>query len=147
LILIYEPKDGERRTWDLSEINIRSSEGEDVERVTGREFAEVMVGVRAQDLVAVRAYTWMLLRRDDPALRYTSFDPFIGEILVELSPAEREEIAANLLRDSPEMDDEERANLAEFLKGARGDGPELDAIAAPKGQDQDSASGESPTAG
>jgi len=147
LILIYEPKDGEPRTWDLAELNIRSSEGEDVERVTGREFAEVMQGVRAQDLVAVRAYAWMLLRRDDPALRYTGFDPFIGEIRVELSPAEREEIAANVLRDSPDMDDEERANLAEFLKGARGDGPELDAITAPKDQDPDSASGESPTAG
>lgn len=144
MILIYEPKDGERRTWDLAEVNIRSSEGEDIERVTGMAFAEVMTGVSSQELVPVRAYVWMLLRRDDPALRYTGFDPFIGEILVELSPAERGEIAANLLRDTPEMGDEEKAELAKWLKGQRGDGPELDAIAAPK--DQDSASGESPTA-
>ncbi|MFC4611154.1 hypothetical protein ACFO9E_25670 [Streptomyces maoxianensis] len=143
MILIYEPQGGERRTWNLKEIRFMSSEAETVERSTGLEWQEAKARVVKGSMLALRAIVWVLVKRDEPSLRYTQFDPAETEIGVDFDTEEwavvRDEIA-----NSPDMDDEQRAAaLAQIdaeAAGAEATEPETDDI--PK----DSAAEASPTA-
>lgn len=108
MIIIYAPEGVERRTWNLKEVRFMSSEAEAVERATGLEWQEAKARVVKGSMLALRAVTWVLLKRDQPTLRYTAFDPAENEIGVDLDAEEwgvlREELAA-----SEDLSDAERA--------------------------------------
>lgn len=143
MILIYEPEGGERRTWNLKEIRFMSSEAETVERSTGLEWQEAKARVIKGSMLALRAIVWVLVKRDQPALRYTQFDPAENEIGVDFD-TEEWAVVRDELANSPDLDDEQRAialaQLDAEAAGAAPAEPEPDAV--PK----DSAAAASPTA-
>lgn len=105
MILRYTPKDGAPQLWDLSTVRFLSSEGETVERTIGVEWSDACSRnalVLRKSVTARRALLWVLLKRNQPALRYSAFDPAIDEIdvtlgaddLAELTAEAEEELAA-----------------------------------------------------
>lgn len=143
MILIYEPEGGEPRRWDLKQIRFMSTEAENVERVTGMEWQEAKARVIKGSMLALRAIVWVLAKRDEPALRYSAFDPAENEIGVDFDAEEWQAVRDELAK-SPDMSEEERAlALAQIDAEAAAKPaaePELDEV--PK----DSAGAVSPTA-
>lgn len=143
MIIIYAPEGGERRTWNLKEVRFMSSEAETVERSTGLEWQEAKARVIKGSMLALRAIVWVLVKRDQPALRYTQFDPAEDEIGVDFD-TEEWAVVRDELANSPDLDDEQRAlalaQLDAEAAGAAPAEPEPDAV--PK----DLAAAASPTA-
>jgi hypothetical protein len=143
LILIYAPEGGERRTWNLKEVRFMATEAEAVERATGMEWQEAKARVIKGSMVALRAVVWVLVKRDEPALRYGAFDPAEHEIGVDLDAEEwgvlREELA-----NSDDMSDEQKALMLAQLdaEAATAEVPDADADEIPKDSDAEA----SPTA-
>ena len=108
MIIIFHPEGGERRTWNLKELRFMSSEAETVERSTGLEWQQAKARVIKGSMLALRAIVWVLVKREDPTLRYSAFDPAENEIGVDYDAEEwsviREEITVR-----PDMDEETRA--------------------------------------
>jgi hypothetical protein len=143
LILIYAPEGGERRTWNLKEVRFMATEAEAVERATGVEWQEAKARVIKGSMVALRAVVWVLVKRDEPTLRYSAFDPAEHEIGVDLDAEEwgvlREELA-----NSDDMSDEQKALMLAQLDAetATAEVPDADADEIPKDSDAEA----SPTA-
>jgi hypothetical protein len=108
LIIIYAPEGGERQTWNLKEVRFMSSEAEAVERSTGLEWQEAKARVIKGSMLALRAIVWVLVKRDEPALRYGQFDPAENEIGVDFD-TEEWAVVRDELANSPDLDDEQRA--------------------------------------
>lgn len=136
MILIYEPEGGERRTWNLKTTRFMSTEAEAVERATGLEWQEAKARVIKGSMVALRATVWVLVKREDPTLRYTAFDPAENEIGVDLDAEEwgvlREEVA-----NSSDMGEAEKAAVLAQLDAEATDAevPEPGADDIPKDSD------------
>jgi hypothetical protein len=143
LIIIYAPEGGERQTWNLKEVRFMSSEAEAVERSTGLEWQEAKARVVKGSMLALRAVAWVLLKRDQPTLRYTAFDPAENEIGVDLDAEEwgvlREELAA-----SEDMTEAERAAMLAQLDAEMAEA--VPAEAEPDEAPKDSAAAASSTA-
>lgn len=153
MIIVYAPEGGEVHRWDLKEIRIMATEAEAVERVTDLDWAAARAKIVKGSMLALRAVAWVLLKREQPTLRYTQFEPAAAELDFEYSAAERAAIRAGIEAD-PDLTEAERAAiLAEFDEAdaalgadgtaADGDTPDAeDREAVPK----DSADGRSLTA-
>ncbi|WP_405769321.1 hypothetical protein OG539_32845 [Actinacidiphila glaucinigra] len=97
MLLRYAPPGTEGQVWDLSTVRFLSSEAETVERTTDKEWAYVN-SVAALVIRAVptarRAVAWVLLKRQDPQLRYAQFDPALDDISVKLGQDDYERYLA-----------------------------------------------------
>lgn len=109
MIVTYRP-DGQREVrWDLKDVRLLMSEAEAIERVTGKDWSEVRTQqslVIRDSPVAKRALTWVLLKRQEPQLRYRSFDPPEGSIKVRLDAEEAAEIRAGIEDEYGDDEDE-----------------------------------------
>jgi hypothetical protein len=113
VIVTYTPEDGEPRRWDLDDVKLLTSEAEAIERVTGLGWAHVrspQTLVFKDSPTAKRALVWVLLKRDEPALRYRDFDPVEDAITVRLGLAEARQVRAEIDREYG--DDEDRFDRA-----------------------------------
>lgn len=99
MILRYTPAGGAPQRFDLSEVRFLTSEAETLERTTGMDWDDLCgrrLLVVKKSPTARRAILWVLLKRNDPALRYAKFDPAVGEIDVKLGPDDIPELGAEL---------------------------------------------------
>jgi hypothetical protein len=97
MILRYTPLDGAPRTWDLSTVRFLTSEAETVERTTALEWSQIIhrsTLVVRKSPTALRALLWVLLKRDQPTLRYSAVDPAVGEVEVKLGADDAAELRA-----------------------------------------------------
>lgn len=149
MILHYTPQDGPAQHWDLSTVRFLTSEAETVERTTGLEWGDVCsrgMLVLRKSPTARRAIAWVLLKRADPALRYSAFDPAIDDIDVRFSADD----VAELRAEAEERLVKGQVSSADFDEGMA-DIEKLsdpDAVAAPTGPkgEADSALTASPVA-
>lgn len=61
--------DGVAHEADLNRLTF--AEARAIERITGESFADIM---RTQSMTAVQALVWVILKRDDPTLKFTDLD-------------------------------------------------------------------------
>ncbi|MFJ6566424.1 hypothetical protein ACIQNU_03330 [Streptomyces sp. NPDC091292] len=97
MILRYTPQSGAAIMWDLDQVRFLTSEAETIERTTDMEWSDVISRgtlLFRKSPTARRAVTWVLLKRTEPTLRYSAFDPAIDEISVKLSGADLAELRA-----------------------------------------------------
>ncbi|MEV0183807.1 hypothetical protein AB0I54_31665 [Streptomyces sp. NPDC050625] len=117
MIIVYAPEDGQTHRWDLKTARILATEAEAVERVTDLDWATARSKVVKGSMLALRAIAWVLLKRSQPALRYTQFDPAAGELGFEYDADERAVIRANIETDE-DLTEEERAGILAELDEA-----------------------------
>lgn len=153
MIIVYAPEDGDAHRWDLKEIRIMAVEAEEVERVTDLDWAAARAKIVKGSMLALRAVAWVLLKREQPTLRYTQFLPAAAELDFEYSATERAAIRAGIEADPDLSQDEKAAILAEFDEAdaaladadTAGGGESVDAEDA-EAVPKDSAAAASPTA-
>ncbi|MFD9192996.1 hypothetical protein ACFWCA_32880 [Streptomyces phaeochromogenes] len=138
MIIVYSPEGGEIHRWDLKEIRIMAVEAEAVERVTDLDWAAARAKIVKGSMLALRAVAWVLLKRDQPKLRYGDFQPAAAELDFQYSPAERAAIRANIEADPDLTEDEREAILADLgLADAALETEEAAAIEAPDAEDSE----------
>jgi len=114
MIIVYAPRDGETHRWNMKEVRILSTEAEAVERVTDLEWDKARAKVLKGSMLALRAIAWVLMKRQEPALRYGEFVPEAGELGYEWDADERAVIRANIVSDDDLAPGEKALILAEF---------------------------------
>lgn len=98
MILRYTPLDGAPQKWDLSTVRFLTSEAETVERTTDLDWSQVLnrnTLVIRKSPTARRALLWVLLKRDQPSLRYSALDPAVEEVDVKLGADDAAELRAD----------------------------------------------------
>jgi hypothetical protein len=103
VIIVYRPDEGEERRWDLSQTRIMAVEAEQVERITDLTWNQARERLADGSMRALRAIAFVLLKRDQPTLRYGEFNPPASALDWEFDTGElvrlRETIVAS---DEPE---------------------------------------------
>ncbi|MEU9894233.1 hypothetical protein ACIBCS_27770 [Streptomyces phaeochromogenes] len=114
MIIVYSPEGGDVHRWDLKDVRIMAVEAEEVERVTDLDWAAARAKIVKGSMLALRAVAFVLLKREQPTLRYGQFNPAAAELDFDYSADERAAIRAAIEAD-PDISEEERAaTLAEF---------------------------------
>ncbi|MGW0647895.1 hypothetical protein ACWD4T_03665 [Streptomyces umbrinus] len=154
MIIVYSPEGGDTHRWDLKETRIMATEAEAVERVTDLDWARARAKIVQGSMLALRAVAWVLLKREQPTLRYAQFNPAAAELDFDYSADERAAIRAAIEADPDLTEDERATSLAELDEL----GAAIEAASAPTEEDappvdedqeaapKDSAAGASPTA-
>lgn len=148
MIIVYSPEGGDVHRWDLKDVRIMAVEAEEVERVTDLDWAAARAKIVKGSMLALRAVAFVLLKREQPTLRYGQFNPAAAELDFEYNATERAAIRASIEADDDLSEAERAAILAEFdtadaALDADGETPDAeDSEAVPK----DSDAGASPTA-
>ncbi|MCP9209280.1 hypothetical protein [Streptomyces cucumeris] len=117
MIIVYVPEDGEERRWDLKTARITAVEAEAVERATGLEWEQAKAKVLNGSMLATRAVAWVLLKRDQPTLRYVQFVPAANELGYDLDAEEMAAIREGI-ENNPDLDEDERAAALAQLDAA-----------------------------
>ncbi|MFF7200523.1 hypothetical protein [Streptomyces sp. NPDC008141] len=86
MIIIYTPKGGEREEFDVADL--LTSEAAIVSRALDMKWADIAQGVEDEEPAALRGVVWILKKRHDPNLRFSDFDPRIGEAVARLNKEE-----------------------------------------------------------
>lgn len=73
MIIVYTPEDGPEQTFNMREV--LASEAKIVERTTDMRWGQIKVQAREDDPTALRGVIWILMKRADPTLRWSDFDP------------------------------------------------------------------------
>ena len=95
----YAPEGGAEQVWDFDPKRVRASEAEAIERRAGESWDAWLLNVQSGQMRARRVLLWHLMRRDHPTLRYEDTpDFFAGEVVVEHTRAELEEIRERAVR-------------------------------------------------
>lgn len=115
--LIYTPEDGEKREFTFRPRQLMSPEAEALEDVGGDawdSFDEFGMKFLKGNRRAYRAALWLMLKREEPTLRFRDLVVRVDEIEVEFEDDEsaqlREAIAAE-----PNIDDDQRDALLEVM--------------------------------
>lgn len=147
MIIVYAPEDGDEKRWDLKTARITAPEAEAVERATGLEWEQAKAKVFHGSMLATRAITWVLMKRDNPVLRYAAFVPAAAELGYELDTEETAVIRKEI-ENNPDLDEDERASTLAQLDavGPSDDEDEPAVEADPEEVPKDSAAEASPTA-
>lgn len=110
MIIVYAPTDGDVHRWDLKKARILATEAEAVERVTGLEWQAARGKVVKGSMLALRAVAWVLFKREQPALKYSQFQPAAEELSYEYDAEERAVIRKNIEEDD-DLTAEEKAEI------------------------------------
>ncbi|MFD0353516.1 hypothetical protein ACFVHW_07165 [Streptomyces sp. NPDC127110] len=96
MIIIYTPEDGTpERRFDMRAV--RTSEAQIVERTTDMKWSAIKLGVRDDDPTALRGIAWVLLKREQPSLRWSEFDPLTSELASRFDEREVQLVAVDIL--------------------------------------------------
>ncbi|MGW9371197.1 hypothetical protein ACWGVR_14440 [Streptomyces xanthophaeus] len=96
MIILYQPEGGDERQFDVR--SVRTSEAQIVERTTDMKWSDIKIGIRDDDPIAMRGVAWVLLKREQPSLRWSEFDPLIDELRVRFDDREVRTYVGNILR-------------------------------------------------
>lgn len=132
MIVIYSPDEGEQQRWLFSPRTLMAVEAEAIERVTGLTFMEFGQALVRGSMAALRALVWVLLKRQEPTLKFADVDFPIGAVTTELDDDERAK-AAERIRADPDLDDEDKAAALTSLGVDPADAGDVDGDEVPAG--------------
>lgn len=118
--VIYSPEGAEQRAWNFDLTRLRASEAEGIEKVwrAGGGEPATLEGWRGFIMMgsarAQRILVWFLLRKEAPTLKFQDFDPFVGEIEVQLSSKELRESLVGVEKSKARTGDEKAAREAKI---------------------------------
>lgn len=118
--VIYKPEGQQPREWVFDPRRMRAIDAEGIERRWNGEPATIE-GWRAAVLQgsarARRLLLWLMLRGDDPKIRFEDVNPYLGEIDVDLDVGElteiRDQLAARKFK-TQELRDAQEARLSQL---------------------------------
>lgn len=111
MIIVYRPEgDGEEQHFDMR--SVRTSEAQIVARTTDMKWGEIKVGVRDDDPTALRGIAWVLMKRQQPSLRWSEFDPPVDALTSRFDAREVAAYAAGIVT----MPEGQRAQAITELK-------------------------------
>lgn len=149
MIITYKPADGEERRWDLKHVRILMPEAAAVERVVGDRWPQVKAAAMQGGAQALWAIAWVLMKRESPTLRMTSWTPAEDELGVDFDADERVLLREEALK-NPDLTDEQREQVLAELDDPEDedqDAPEGKAPEEPTDPAEDSATEPAPIAG
>lgn len=86
----YKPEGATKaRSWPFEPLKLMSPEAEAVERLTGMPFNKWVEQVQEGSVTAIHGLLWVLLRRDNPTLKYDAVQFSMGEVDFVLDAEER----------------------------------------------------------
>lgn len=80
----YSPEGVERRTWEFVPLKMTNTEAEAVEELTDLTFMEWQDKLLRGSAVCIRAYLYVLLKRDKPKLTFDQVAFSMGEVGFEV---------------------------------------------------------------
>lgn len=116
MIVVYTPKGGTPEHYDAKDLLM--SEGRIVERATDMKWVQVEAGLMQDDIEALRGVAWIHRKRAEPDLRYTTFDPRIGELKAKFDADEVAEMAADIAANPRASEDDRQDGLRELEQRA-----------------------------
>lgn len=93
MIIVFTPEDGAPERFDIR--TLRTSEASIAQRTLGITWAEIQKGIDVDDPEVLRGVAFVLKKRAEPSLRYSDFDPVIGELVTRLDKREVAEYIKN----------------------------------------------------
>ena len=117
MIITYTPQEGEVRTWEFTPQLLMTPEAEAIESVGGtlwEDFDTFGQLFNKGNRRAYRAALWVLLRREDPSLRFETLSVGAMDIKLTLGEFERERIRA-VLTQGDRIDPEQRRFFIDML--------------------------------
>ena len=98
MYLVYKPEGAEEPTrWKYDPKKLMSVEREDIERRTGRDYAEFVKSVAMGNSLCRRALLFTFLRREHPKTRFEDVDFAWDELELQYSKAEYLEMREHAL--------------------------------------------------
>jgi hypothetical protein len=119
MIVVYTPEGGEPEQYDAR--RLLRSEASLAQTVTGRTWAELKAGLPDEDPDAMCAVVFAYKKRTEPALRWSSFDPGVEELVTRFDNREVVDYVTNAvaIRDTdPEVTLEQLAQALKDLPDA-----------------------------
>ena len=135
MLLVYTPEGAERQEFIFRPMELMSPDAEALEDVGGSSwvtFDEFGVKFRAGSIKAWRAALWVMLRRQDPKLRFSDLVIRVDEVDVLLEPDERDRIRAEIDK-SVEMSEAEKQEALALMDD--GQIPDI-VVPEPEGKDE-----------
>lgn len=120
MIVTYTPADGEKKVWQYQQSELSSREAEDVEEATGMLFAEWQMKVLQGSMRARRGLLWMLLKRDDPKLRFDDVAFRVDELEVDWDAQEKKRVRTTI-EHSKDLSEENKRLAMQLLAGGDDD--------------------------
>lgn len=114
MIVTYTPADGEKKEWRFEPRKLMSPEAEAIEKVTRWTFQEFSSKFLAGSMLAYRAVVWIMLKRENPPLRFDDVSICLDDVWVSFDDQETAQVREALLAD-PDLDPEQRQNLIDIL--------------------------------
>lgn len=136
---IYKPEGTEEpdwKTWEFDPDKLMSPEAEAIERLTGFTYSEWGDAVSRGSMAAIHGLLYVMLKRENPTLKYDSVVFCLAEIDFEVDDEESAEIRATLEQrvEAGEVLAEDDAALLERLKADEA-APKEEAAPAPESSD------------
>jgi hypothetical protein len=133
MLVIYEPVDGERQEFEYHPNELLSFDSEAIEDVGGptwADYEEFGERLSSGNLKARRAILWIMLRRQNPKLRFSDLVVRVDEVNID---ADADDLRTYLKRDN--LTEAERAEAQALLEERTGGASEPEG----KGEPGDSA--------
>lgn len=114
MIVTYTPEGGEKQEWVWDPDKVRAVEGELIEKRFGDTYDKFKAAVQSGSIKARRVLLWHLQKRAHPTLRHEDVDFDAGELKVEMSRTELEQLRERLATHKG-MDESERERMLAAL--------------------------------
>jgi hypothetical protein len=137
--LIYTPEDGERQEWSIRLSELLSPESEALEgcaRDSWQTFDEFTDLVDQGNLKARRALLWILLRRENPRLRFSDLVVKVGETDMDYDDGQVADLQATALDESASDEEREAARFRLEATGRQVEEPTEQPESEPVGKDE-----------
>lgn len=114
MIVTYTPEGEEKQEWVWDPDKVRAVEGELIEKRFGDTYDKFKAAVQSGSIKARRVLLWHLQKRAHPTLRLEDVDFDAGDLKVEMSRTELEQLRARLATHKG-MDESERERMLAAL--------------------------------
>lgn len=114
MIVTYAPSEGERREWEYKSADLPSGEAEDIEDAVGITFEEWQASLLQGGAKARRALLWVLLKREQPGLKFGDVSFRLGELGVDFDRDEQDQLLVEMNK-NPNVSEEQAAAVRRVL--------------------------------
>lgn len=123
MIVTYTPEGEEVRRWEFDAADLTAGEAEDVEEALGIPFDDWQYNLHRGYAKARRGLLWLMLRREQPDLRFDALREIrLGDLAVEYSREEEDRVLAQLERDKDVSDEDVATVRKAFGRDSDDDG-------------------------
>jgi hypothetical protein len=130
MIVTFTPTEGDSRVYEFKPRQMPNSEAEQIEALTGKNYAEAVSLVQSGHALARRALVYVFEKRVHPTLSWKTFDFPYGAVEVEFDRDEFAAMSAAVASDSS-LDETARAEALAQIAELAEDAPEVPKAPAP----------------